>query len=272
MDLIKLHNKLVINTVVNNRFSPYNKPNKKQINAIKKTLTIPYPIKSYYNNIIPLNIYQTWFSKNLPEKMKNTIEKIKLNNPAFKHHLFDDNDCREFIKNNFNSEILNAFDSLIPGAYKADLWRYCILFKKGGIYLDVKYKPVKGFKLINLTEKEHLALDRDNIGIYNAIMVCLPNNPYLWKAIQAIVLNVKNKYYGSTNLEPTGPHLLSKLIPKNHNSIDLKHDFLMNMDNRYIVYNNFLIFKSYNGYMQESAHNNIKSHYSIMWDNRNIYK
>ena len=270
MNFNRKNNGLVIKTVVNNRYSLYNKPSKKQINDIKRTLNIPYPMKSYYNNIIPLNIFQTWVSKNLPKKMSDTIEKMKQNNPAFKHHLFDDNDCREFIKDNFNIEILNAFDSLIPGAYKADLWRYCILFKYGGIYLDVKYKPVKGFKLINLTEKEHFVIDRDNVGIYNALIVSLPNNAYLWKAIQAIVLNVKNKFYGSNNLEPTGPRLLSKIIPKN-NLIDMRHDYLINMDNRYIIYKNFLIFKSYNGYIQESASNSNKSHYSVLWENKNIY-
>ncbi len=271
MNFNRKNNELVIKTVVNNRYSLYNKPSKKQINDIKRTLNIPYPMKSYYNNIIPLNIFQTWVSKNLPKKMSDTIEKMKQNNPAFKHYLFDDNDCREFIKDNFNVEILNAFDNLIPGAYKADLWRYCILFKYGGIYLDVKYKPVKGFKLINLTEKEHFVIDRDNIGIYNALMVSLPNNAYLWKAIQAIVLNVKNKFYGSSNLEPTGPHLLSKIIPKN-NLIDMRHDYFINMDNRYIIYKDILIFKSYNGYIQESASNSNKSHYSVLWENKNIYK
>jgi len=272
MNFNKTNNSLVIRTIVNNRYSPYSKPNKKQIHDIKRTLFISYPMKSYYNNVIPLHIYQTWFSKDLPKKMSDTIEKMKMNNPAFKHHLFDDNDCREFIKNNFNIEILNAFDSLIPGAYKADLWRYCILFKYGGIYLDVKYKPVKGFKLINLTEKEHFVIDRDNLGIYNALIVSLPNNPYLWKAIQSIVLNVKNKYYGLNNLSPTGPHLLSKIIPTNNNIIDMRHDYFVNMDNRYIIYKNFLIFKSYNGYIEESASNSNKSHYSILWSQRNIYR
>lgn len=271
MNLDKISNNLVIKQVINNRFSPFNKPTIKQIDQVVKTLNKPYPMKSIYKNIIPLNIFQTWYTKILPKKMDDCVNKIKTSNPAFNHYLYDDNECREFIKNNYDIEILNSYDSLIPGAYKADLWRYCILYKLGGIYLDVKYKPVKGFKFINLTEKQHFVIDRDNIGIYNALMVSLPNNPFLLKAIKAIVFNVKHRYYGSNNLEPTGPYLLSKIIPKNDKSVDMKHDFFINMDNRYITYNNYIILKSYNGYMAESSNMN-KQHYSILWNNKNIYK
>ena len=118
---------------------------------LKNIGSVPYPIKQHYNTVIPLNIYQTWHTKDLPKFMKKTVDNIIKNNPAFKHYLFDDNDCRNFIKDNFDVTVLNAFDSLIPGAYKADLWRYCVLYKNGGIYLDIKYEPVNGFKFINLT-------------------------------------------------------------------------------------------------------------------------
>lgn len=37
----------------------------------------------------------------------------------------------------FPSEVLEAFDILIPGAFKADLFRYCVLFIYGGVYADV---------------------------------------------------------------------------------------------------------------------------------------
>ena len=204
---------------------------KKKDNINKKILLLEmykklqnvYPLKQVYNNIIPLNIYQTWHTKNLPPKMLNNVNKIKLNNPAFKYHLYDDNDCRKFIQENYPDDVLNAFDNLIPGAYKADLWRYCILYKYGGIYLDIKYKSHNRFKLINLTEKEHLVLDIDNECIYNALMVCLPNNQELLTAIKSIVHNVKHKFYGNSALDPTGPGLLKKIIKSN--IVDMKHNY-----------------------------------------------
>jgi mannosyltransferase OCH1-like enzyme len=238
-----------------------------------KMIRIPYPMKDYYNNVIPLNIFQTWQTKQLPPLMKETSDLIQHLNPKFNYFLFDDNDCREFIKNNFEDDVLNAYDTLIPGAYKADLWRYCVLYKKGGIYLDIKYRPFNKFRFINLTEKEHFVLDNDNIGIYNALMVCLPNNEILLKAIKQIVDNVKIKYYGSCPLKPTGPKLLASLFREyeKNNIVDMTHFFYETHEYRIIIFNNHIIMKSYNGYLQEYNKYKKIEHYSELWKNRKIY-
>jgi mannosyltransferase OCH1-like enzyme len=231
-----------------------------------------YPLKKFYQTIIPLNIFQTWHTKNLPPLMKKNVDYIKEQNPAFKHHLFDDDDCENFIKNNYGANILNAFNRLNPGAYKADLWRYCVLYKLGGIYLDIKYHPVNEFKFINLTENEHWVLDMDKEGIYNALMICKPGNPILLKAINQIVENIKTNFYGKNALEPTGPRLLGKYFSKTEkDNFDMTHDYIDNFNNRFIYYNNHVIFKSYNGYIEEHQNTKKKDHYSILWDQKQIY-
>ena len=93
----------------------------------------PYQLKFNYKPIIPLKIFQTWYTKDLPQAMKERVENLKTIHPRFEHFLFDDNDCRQFIQDHFNTDILNAYDKLIPGAYKADLWRCCVLYIHGGI-------------------------------------------------------------------------------------------------------------------------------------------
>ena len=57
----------------------------------------------------------------------------------------------DWVKNNFESDVLYAYDSLIPSSYKSDLFRYCILYKYGGIYLDIAFESQNNFKLIYLT-------------------------------------------------------------------------------------------------------------------------
>lgn len=241
-----------------------------------------FELKKKYNNVIPLKIYQTWFTKNLPEKMKDNVEKLKKDNPEFEYNLYDDKDCRDFIKNNFNVDVLNAFDSLIPGAYKADLWRYCVLYINGGIYLDIKYKCINGFKLIALTEKEHFCNDWSNNtvlhdigcdqGIYNAIMICKPKNPILLLAINQIVDNVKKKYYGTNPLEPTGPYLL-----KNYFDEDTRKKFELNFYKRvpnkfYIRYGLYMILEEYPEYRTEQNKSSPVEHYHKCWRKYNIYK
>jgi len=252
-----------------------NNTNRKNVNTILhlyERTKIIYPLKQTYNIVIPCNIFQTWHTKILPPRMFDTINLIKKLNPCFNHYLFDDNDCLEFIKQNFDNSVVNAYERLIPGAYKADLWRLCILYKKGGIYLDIKYRPLNNFKFINLAENEHYAFDVDGVSIYNAILVCKPNNSYLLNGINKIVENVKNKYYGNCYLEPTGPKLLSKIIPSNNENIDLKHEYYIeNNDLKFISYKNYLILKSYNGHNDEKETYSKTGHYATLWRNRQIY-
>ena len=116
-----------MNNDTNHKIRETKKQIMKKYMEINKKLKIMYPLKPKYESIIPLNIYQTWHTTtDLPPLMNKNVELIKSNNPRFNYYLFDDNDSRLFIQNNFPSKVLNAYDSLIPGAYKADLWRYCI--------------------------------------------------------------------------------------------------------------------------------------------------
>ena len=102
----------------------------------------PFILKSEYNSIIPLHLYTCWHTKDLPSLMKENYDYLVQSNPKITFHLYDENDCREFIKNNFEPDVLHAYDSLIPCSYKSDLWRFCVLYKNGGIYMDIKYRCV----------------------------------------------------------------------------------------------------------------------------------
>jgi mannosyltransferase OCH1-like enzyme len=245
-------------------------------NSVLQNNQFPNKRLNEYNIQVPPNIFQTWETKNLPPLMFNTVKKIRQINPRFNYYLFDDNDCREFIKNNFDNDVLNAYDLLVPGAYKADLWRYCILYKLGGIYLDIKYVPINGFRFINLLEKEHFVLDWGNYGVYNALMVCKPGNEILLTAINKIIENVRDKFYGSSCLDPTGPNLLGKLFSDNEkNSFDLKHSLNGNGSvdsDKYILFNNHPVLKCYDGYFNERKKYASIQHYAELWQNRKIYK
>ena len=184
----------------------------------KKNSTFPLHIaKKNIHSVIPLNLFQTWNTLELPQYMKKNVELLKKQNPEFTHYLYDDTMCREFISQNFDADVLYSFDKLKPGAYKADLWRYCILYKKGGIYLDIKYRCISHFKLIELTNKEYCVKDRiynGVVGIYNALLCLKKNNDMLFKCIQEIVHNVKYNLYGFSELYVTGPHLMSNFFSK----------------------------------------------------------
>ena len=229
--------------------------------------------KQEYNSVIPLKIYQTWHSKELPEKMKLAVDRMKRRHPRFEHFLFDDEDCRNFIATNFDKKVLNAFDNIIPGAYKADLWRYCVLYINGGIYLDIKYNCINTFHFIELTEKEHWVFDIGKHNIYNALIAVKPKNEICFKCIHQIVTNVENKYYGGSCVDPTGPGLVARFAGDvERREIELEHIHNRQNNEKFILYKNVAILKMYNGYYLEQDNNKKIIHYSTLWNHRRIYK
>jgi hypothetical protein len=265
----------------------------------------------YYkdNPQIPLHIYQTWNTKDLPPKMNLCVEKIKKSNPEFKHHLFDDTDCRDFIKQHFDTEVLNAYDCLIPGAYRADLWRYCILYKWGGIYLDIKYEPVGNFRFIEIVDKEYWVLDRPyclissttehnlylanhpryyeyvypnisksywenkKIGVYNALIICKPQNQLLKRCINRIVENVRNQYYGYNPLYPTGPGMISDLLSEKEYKKFIKDtELFYSLCGMMIVSKQNPILKHYKEYRDEQKQCENIPLYPECWEDKKIYK
>lgn len=234
-------------------------------------------VEGFTENTIPLHIYQTWETKNLPPKMKKCVEKLKKDNPEFSHFLFDDNDCLLFIRENFDENVVNAYNRLIPGAYKADLWRYCVLYINGGIYLDIKYCNVSGFKLKQMTDKEYFVKDisENGGGIYNAFLVCKAKNPKLKRCINQIAENVQNKYYGTTALDITGPMLMKNEFTESEiNNLELTLGEKDCPTKTCIYWKNIPILSIYSEYREEQKEynyrKNTKSYYDL-WKDRNVY-
>lgn len=167
--------------------------------------------------IIPKLIFRTGpFSLyNIPNIVKIHLDNLLKNNPKYTQIYFDDDDCRNFIKE-FFPEYLQEYDVLIPTAYKADLWRLLVIYKYGGIYNDIGHiflEPISN--IIEHTEQTILCIDDKNYphsALYNAFFATYPNNPIIKLLIEQIINNIRNRYYGNTSLSITGPVLWATVI------------------------------------------------------------
>lgn len=219
---------------------------------------------------IPLNLYQTWSSLELPHKMRQTVETLKRLNPELTHYLYDDRMCREFIRENYPEDVLYTFDKLKPGAYKADLWRYCILYKYGGVYLDIKFECINGFRLIQLMNQEWFVRDlpcENKPGIYQALLVCYPNNTIMYNCIQKVVENVKNTVYGTNSLYITGPQMMTEFFdPTQIQALEL----YLSEDVR-ICNASGPILKIYDEYRHEQRRIHYNNVYGTMYERKDVY-
>ena len=92
---------------------------------------------------IPKVCYQTWMTnkrEELSSQLQSLLRWNKKLNPDIDFQLWNDTEIDVFIRNEFPHHVYSAFKALNPllGAAKADFFRYCIIYKRGGIYLDLK--------------------------------------------------------------------------------------------------------------------------------------
>ena len=234
--------------------------------------------------MIPKVIYQTWYKKDLPENIKRLNDNMLCLNKDYKYFLFDDNDIELFIKENYNSDILKAFNMLNVGAAKADLWRYLILYKNGGIYLDLDSEIYSNLDDLIKDEDEAIISRERNYNLF--VQWCLifsSNHPLLKICIDKCVDNILNKKTNNI-LKLTGPHVYSesifeyiKVLNKNiYDEKDLIINKLINENNLNIRvydydYKNFFNFKhNFYGDLERVAVNDNQPRHWI--DEKNIFK
>jgi len=89
---------------------------------------------------IPPVIWQTWRNKPDPATpLGRQVRLLKARNPAHEYHFVDDAAQAHFMRTNVTGDVSRAYFSIDPenGAARADLWRYCVLYRYGGWYIDL---------------------------------------------------------------------------------------------------------------------------------------
>lgn len=211
----------------------------------------------YYKNrlLIPRKIIQTGKS---PAKSDSRLHKAaetwKKLNPEYTYEFFNDKQCASFIKKHFHTRTLEAFHTLKPGAFKADLFRYCYLYIHGGVYCDMDTEPYKPLRDIIPSNAHFVASSEREIwvkvpAIYQAFIACEPKLPFLLNAIERITINAKTRFYPvpfrsndwNQILSITGPVLLSNAMNGTHkkgwHKIHDKNIYLLELLNGYDIIN-----------------------------------
>ena len=241
-------------------------------------------------NGVPLIIYESWKSHEVPKGMRDNILRLLKTNPEFDYYLYSDEECAAFIADNYDKDVLAAFQALKPGAYKSDLWRYCILYKLGGVYLDIKYYST--VPLINVIDENPTVFVRDadsysvqipagdfsfQTCLYNGFMISPPKNEIFKLCIDEIVESCKKRLYRRNNVDVTGPCLLGRIVQQVYTSeyfkgIPFVYGFSM-VYGRSISYKGTIILKEYDSYRleQKKTGNGNGSYYANLYSKRDIY-
>lgn len=161
---------------------------------------------------IPRLIHQTFRSRNLPLELLDNVQKIKSMNPGWTHQIHDDADIEAFILAVYGRRVLRYYHRINPkyGAARADLFRYLLLYKYGGVYLDIKSTLNKPLDTILLPDDRYVLsqwqnkageahagwgqasdlLDVPGGEFQQWHIVAVPGHPFLRAVIENVLSNI----------------------------------------------------------------------------------
>lgn len=265
-----------ITIIQNNKRYAINKLNSSGIikNTTHYGIKFPYYIHEHIKKQpkISLILFQTFWTRDLPPGLQFASTALNMFYPLYKKDLYIDSDCIDIITKNFDKSVLTAFNRLRPGAFKADLFRYCALYVHGGIYADIKL--VQKYSILNLIRgSTELILTEDRISenIYNGFIGSSKGHPFIKYVIDKCIDNISNNYYGETDLAITGPKMLGEAWREwsKQNTAPVLW-FKMEEDGLHITHNKkTYFFKNVSNYGENVY--NYRTHYSTLWATKNVY-
>lgn len=161
---------------------------------------------------IPQKLHQTFRSRVLAPELQDSVNYMRSVNPGWEYRFYDDFDARSYILKYYGSEFLCYFDAINPkySAARADLFRYCVLYRDGGVYLDVKSRATKPFAEI-LKPSDRFLLSQwggdsryQGWGVHRELrklaggefqqwfIVAAPGHPFLRAVIEAVLRNIRS--------------------------------------------------------------------------------
>jgi mannosyltransferase OCH1-like enzyme len=161
--------------------------------------------------MIPRLIHQTAKTRDIPRKWREYQAKVQQLHPDWSYRLWTDEDNLAFVRTEF-PEFLHTFQRLPKNIMRADVIRYLLLYKLGGLYLDLDYEMLKPFDL--LEHEVVLPWERDGACVSNAFMAAAPGNRFFKMVIDDLAANPPLNAGVAEVENSTGPKYLTKMLPR----------------------------------------------------------
>lgn len=164
-------------------------------------VTLP-PYRKDPSRIIPRIVHQTWFEHVTLDKYPNMSRLIESwKQSGWEYKFYDDDAISEFLSVHFPPEVKEAYDAIIPGAFKADLFRYCALLIYGGVYADMDVMLESNLDA-TISGDIGFMVPMDEPGtpvdqrmcLWNGFIASAPGHPFLARVIETVVNNVRNRF------------------------------------------------------------------------------
>lgn len=162
---------------------------------------------------IPKIIHQTFKTKKLPLITRLHIAGFRRKNKDYAYEFYDDQRIESFLAEEFGQEFLSLYQQLNIGAAKADFFRYAVLYKKGGVYVDID-SGING-SLNDFIRPDDVAIitrEGDPALFAQWALVYGPGHPFLKRTIEMMSENIRQNKFPHDVHQMTGPTVYTLAI------------------------------------------------------------
>lgn len=162
---------------------------------------------------IPKVIYQTYVNDRLPFITKVFIWWMKQQNKDYRYEFYDDARIDRFLKEEYPQEVFNAYSKLAIGAAKADFFRYAVLYKYGGVYVDIDGAIIRPLSDI-IQDDDVAVLSREiHSGLFvQWALIYDKGHPFMLRTLNRCIENINKNKSPNNVLYMTGPNVYSEVI------------------------------------------------------------
>ncbi|MDQ7005558.1 MAG: glycosyltransferase [Ghiorsea sp.] len=160
--------------------------------------------KSKQQQKIPKVIWQTNFTNQASFPVYINYLFNRLMSLSYDYRYVSTEARLEYLEANASPEIVTAYKQLTNGAAQADLWRMFVLWKEGGVYMDIDAHLVWPLAWLIKPEDDELFLVNKQ-HYTNYLIAAAPNHPILKETIDIIVDNIQNRRVDQGVYYLTGP-------------------------------------------------------------------
>lgn len=143
---------------------------------------------------IPKILHQTYKNRDLSALFAHCQQEVQRLHPTFEYRFYTDEDIDRVMKTEF-ADYYETFMELPRMIMKIDMFRYCLLYKYGGIYLDMDYLMLKPFDLLEYDvvlpcNRESSTGVPECLG--NCILASVPGHPF-WKSLMDTLFTIDRR-------------------------------------------------------------------------------
>jgi hypothetical protein len=148
---------------------------------------------------IPKIIHQTWVSAQLPPSFRAFQETWRGRHSGWEYRFYDDAACRRVVENDF-PDLLAIYDGCPHPVQRADIFRYLIVAREGGLYADMDMECLKdctpllaGRRAVFCVEDRLSPRSVRQLGLRHAERIAHVKIPRYWLIVEEFPMTVTGK-------------------------------------------------------------------------------